>query len=96
MASQKASEILMFEKQRTFSSNIQFESMLFSKDIALEPIDIDDKIINETLILSHVPSFKNTNDLECESKDLFISTISETNEIAKLIYISSSFESTIY
>ena len=96
MASQKISDSLMFEKQRPFSSNIQFDSMLFSKDIALEPIDIDDKMINETLIFSHIPSFKNTNDLIYETKGPFISSISESNEIAKLILVNSSYESTIY
>ena len=95
-SSQQTSECLMFEKQRTCSSNIQFDAMLFDKDIALEPIDIDDQIMTETLILSHVPSFKNNNDIIYELKDPFISTISETNEITKLIVISSTCESTIY
>ena len=95
-SSQKTSERLMFEKQRTCSSNIQFDAMLFGKDIALEPINIDDHIMTETLILSHIPSFKNNNDIIYESKGPFISTISETNEITKLILISSTCESTIY
>lgn len=95
MASQKTSECLMFEKQSSFSSNAQFDSMLFDKDIALESINIDDTIHNDTLILSHVPSFRNKNDITYESKSRFISTISETNEITKLILITS-YESTLY
>lgn len=79
-------EFFMFEKKRLFPVNINFDYMLFEKDLALESISLSDKIPSQTLILSHLHSL-GLKETETEFNIQFYSTKKN---------ISSLTESTFY